>query len=93
MAEARAMRALYYFYLMDLYGKVPIITTFGNPTPPEQSSREEVFNFIEKELKEVLPLLRRNVDKLLYSKPTVWFAFTLLEKCTLNSWYTPASAA
>lgn len=85
MAEARAMRALYYFYLMDLYGKVPIITTFGNPTPPEQSTREAVFNFIEKELKDVLPLLRRERGQITYSKPTAWFAFTLLEKMYLNS--------
>src|ERR1041385_3457882 len=28
VAEIRAMRALYYFFMMDLYGTVPIITTF-----------------------------------------------------------------
>lgn len=85
IAEIRAMRALYYFYLMDLYGKVPIVTTFGNPTPPEQATREEVFNFIEKELKEVLPLLRTQTGQITYSKPTKWFAFALLEKLYLNS--------
>ncbi|SEW26455.1 RagB/SusD family nutrient uptake outer membrane protein [Chitinophaga arvensicola] len=85
VAEGRAMRALYYFYLMDLYGKVPIVTTFGDPTPPEQSSREQVFNFIEKELKEVIPSLRTEVAQVTYSKPTKWFAFTLLTKMYLNS--------
>jgi hypothetical protein len=85
MAEARAMRALYYFYLMDLYGKVPIITTFGSAAPPEQSTREAVFAFIEKELKEVLPLLRAETGQVTYSKPTKWFAFALLEKMYLNA--------
>jgi hypothetical protein len=79
MAEAKAMRALYYFYLMDLYGKVPIITDFGSARPPEQSSREEVFAFIEKELKDVLPLLRTETEQATYSKPTKWFAFALLD--------------
>ncbi|MFY0252474.1 RagB/SusD family nutrient uptake outer membrane protein [Chitinophaga sp. 30R24] len=85
LAEARAMRALYYYYLMDLYGKVPIITSFGSITQPEQASREEVFNFIEKELKEVLPLLKTTTGQVSYSKPTKWFAFALLEKMYLNS--------
>jgi len=85
IAEAKAMRALYYFYLMDLYARVPIITTFGDPTPPEQSTREQVFNFIEKELKDVLPLLRTETGQVTYSKPTKWFAFALLEKLYLNS--------
>lgn len=52
-AEARFMRALYYYYLMDLYGNVPIYTKVTKNSVP-QSTRAEVFAYIEKELKAVL---------------------------------------
>src|ERR1051325_7884102 len=57
VAEIRAMRALYYFFMMDLYGNVPIITTFPVSTPPTNQPRAQVFQFIESELQAVLPLL------------------------------------
>jgi hypothetical protein len=85
LAEVRTMRALYYFYLMDLFGKVPLITDYENTTLPEQSSREAVFAFIEKELKESLPYLNTKIGQVTYSKPTKWFAFALLEKMYLNA--------
>ncbi|NLR79633.1 RagB/SusD family nutrient uptake outer membrane protein [Chitinophaga eiseniae] len=85
LAEVRTMRALYYFFLMDLFGKVPIITSFDNTSLPEQSSREAVFTFIEKELKESLPLLNTKTGQVTYSKPVKWFAFALLEKMYLNA--------
>jgi hypothetical protein len=47
-AQGRALRAYYYWRLMDLYGNVKIITTPGSDTP--QSSRSEVFDFVESEL-------------------------------------------
>jgi hypothetical protein len=47
-AQARALRAYFYWRLMDLYGRVKIVTE-TNPDPP-QASREEVFNFVESEL-------------------------------------------
>ncbi len=49
-AEVRALRALYYMQLMDVYGGVPI----AKDTKVEQreaSTRAEVFAFIESELK------------------------------------------
>ncbi len=47
-AQARALRAYYYWRLMDLYGNVKIITSPGVDAP--QSSRDEVFAFVESEL-------------------------------------------
>jgi hypothetical protein len=57
-AELRTLRALYYYKLMDLFGGVPIVTT-TEIMPREKNTRQEVFNFIDKELNEtrlVLPL-------------------------------------
>ncbi|MDD6897489.1 MAG: RagB/SusD family nutrient uptake outer membrane protein [Bacteroidales bacterium] len=51
-AEARFMRALYMYYLMDLWGNVPIKLSVSAESTP-QSSRAEVFAFVEKELKDV----------------------------------------
>ena len=52
-AEARFMRALYYSYLMDLFGNVPFMTTVSIEPAP-QYTRAEIFNFVESELKAII---------------------------------------
>lgn len=52
-AEVRFMRSLYYFYMMDLFGNPPFITHVSAEAP-EQGTRQEVFNFIESELKDII---------------------------------------
>ncbi len=57
-AEIRTLRAFYYYFLMDLFGGVPIVET-TEIVPRERSTRAEVFAFIERELeaaRAVLPL-------------------------------------
>ena len=49
IAEARFLRAYAYYNLLDLYGNVPITTEITTELPT-QSSRTDVFNFIEEEL-------------------------------------------
>jgi hypothetical protein len=49
-AEARALRAYYYFLLQDLFGDLPIVTDV-EVKPRAASTRAEVFAFIESELK------------------------------------------
>ncbi|PKA98834.1 putative outer membrane starch-binding protein [Flavobacteriaceae bacterium MAR_2009_75] len=51
-AQIRALRAYFYWRLMDGFGRVKIITSPGQDAP--QSSRQDVFNFIESELLDVL---------------------------------------
>lgn len=87
IAEMRAMRALFYYYMMDLYGNVPIISSFPVNTPPKTAPRAEVFQFVEKELKESIPNLSSVAGNLTYGRPTKWMAFALLEKLYLNSQY------
>ena len=56
IAELRALRAFYYYTLMDLFGGVPIVGDepgeyLADPdNPPAASTREEVFNFVRSEL-------------------------------------------
>ncbi|TAH21976.1 MAG: RagB/SusD family nutrient uptake outer membrane protein [Cytophagales bacterium] len=58
VAEARVLRGLYYYLLMDLFGGVPIVTDLvDRANPPARNSRQEVFNFIEKEVTESIAAL------------------------------------
>lgn len=55
-AEARALRALYYFWLVRMYGPVPLINTVLEPDAPlsdllvERNTFDECINFIVTEL-------------------------------------------
>lgn len=49
IAEARALRAYYYYILMDTFGGVPIVTTTNIAQNP-RNTRRETFDFIESEL-------------------------------------------
>jgi hypothetical protein len=90
IAEIKAMRALYYFFMMDTYGNVPIITSFPVNIPPANEQRAKVFAFIETELKSALPLLPEKsnnaaTNTLQYGRPTKGMVFALLAKMYLNS--------
>ncbi|AOM77364.1 RagB/SusD family nutrient uptake outer membrane protein [Pedobacter steynii] len=84
--EIRAMRALYYFYVMDMFGNIPI-TRFGTAESPKQSTRAEVFAYIEKELLEVAEGLSSptTVTSEFYGRPTKWMAYALLQKLYINA--------
>jgi len=56
LAELKLLRAFHYLKLMDLFGNIPVVTQVGVPVRPETMARKDVFNFIEKEIKE-------NIDK------------------------------
>jgi hypothetical protein len=87
IAQVRAMRALFYFYMMDLYGNVPIITTFGNTELPSTAPRAEVFAFIDSELQAALPDLTETVGAATYGRPNKYMAYALLTKLYLNAEY------
>jgi hypothetical protein len=87
-AEVKAMRALYYFFMMDLYGNIPIVDTFPVATLPFTKSRNEVFAFIEKEIKSVINVLPAKTAlnaTQTYGHPTKAMAYALLAKMYINS--------
>ena len=57
--EARVLRALAYYHLMDLFGKAPFVTESDpiNTAGPEYN-REQLFTYIETEINDVLPDLK-----------------------------------
>lgn len=85
IAEVRMVRALCYFMMMDNYGNVPIVTTYGDFAPKANTPRAEVFTFLETEIKAVLPDLSDVNDITTYGRPTKWMAQALLAKMYLNA--------
>ncbi len=60
IGELRTLRAWFYIFLIDFYRNVPIFTEKDAPDELlAQAAPEEVFNYIESELKEVLPQLKK----------------------------------
>ncbi|WP_053970402.1 RagB/SusD family nutrient uptake outer membrane protein [Mangrovimonas sp. ST2L15] len=81
-AELRAVRAYYYYTLLDMFGNVPVVTDFEDQGLPSNSSRAEVYAFVETELLESLPFLQ---DGIAYSKFTKNVGYALLARLYLNS--------
>ena len=58
-AEARFLRALSYWHGIDLFGNIPLVTE-ADPlglTPPKQSTRTAVFDYVVSELNAIIPQL------------------------------------
>lgn len=87
IAELRALRAMYYYWLLDTFGNVPIVDKFDVPADfqPPTKSRAEVFAFVESELKAVAPLLDRKNDGTTYGRMTYYVVETILAKLYLNA--------
>jgi hypothetical protein len=88
IAEVKAMRGLFYFFMMDIYGNVPIVDSFPVLDLPRTKQRAEVFQFIEKDLKAIvnaLPAKNANNATLTYAHPTKAMVHALLAKMYLNA--------
>ena len=88
-AEVRALRAIYYWYLIDFFGNVPLITSTDiSIDEVKQSSRVEVFNFIEKELLESCSYITGGnsaAEGEYYGRVTLSVAYFALAKFYLNA--------
>ena len=81
-AELRGLRAYYYYNLLDNFGNVPISTDFTQSELPANATRQQVFDFVETELKDIIPLLPADI---LYGRFTRNVAYTLLARLYLNA--------
>jgi hypothetical protein len=80
IAETKALRAFYHLLAMDLYGNVPIVD--ASDAELKQSTRQEVFGFIEKEVLDNLPHLQVQPS---YGRVTKSVGQTILAKLYLNA--------
>lgn len=86
-AEARFLRALSYYYALDLFGNVPFVDESylpGSVNPPARITRAELFKFVETELlavSEELKAPRSNE----YGRADQAAAWSLLARLYLNA--------
>ena len=83
--EARVLRALAYYHLMDLFGKAPFVTendAIGTAGP--EYNRQQLFTYIETELNEILPDLKAPRTNE-YGRLDQAFANMILAKMYLNA--------
>ncbi len=85
IAEMKALRAFFYYNMMDLWGGVPLDTVYGSKELKARATRTEVFNFVEAELKNAIPFLKTASGAVTYGKPTRYMAYALLAKLYLNA--------
>jgi len=83
IAEARFLRAYAYYNLMDMYGNIPLTTEISTELP-QQSTRPEVFAFVESELLEIESLLAPDGSNE-YGRVDQVAAWALLSRLYLNA--------
>lgn len=87
--ELRALRAIFYYYLMDLWGQVPLVTSSKiNTNDVVQSNRADVFKFVVSELEACLPHLADDMSQnegKYYGRITKPVVYMCLVKCAMNS--------
>ena len=88
-AEVRAVRAMFYYYAMDMFGRIPVLESSAQkPADIRQSNRSDVFKYIVKELQTVAPILpneHSNLQGNYYGRVTRPVAWFLLAKLALNA--------
>lgn len=84
LAEVRAIRAFYYSVIVDNWGDAPLVT---EPTDklPSNAKRADIYNFVVKELQEVIPNLSEVAGGERYGLFNKWAATALLAKMYLNA--------
>lgn len=85
-SEARLLRALSYYHALDLYGSVPFVTEkdMVGAFLPEQISRQDLFHYLESELKDLEELLLPPLANV-YGRIDRASAWMLLAKLYLNA--------
>ena len=84
VAQARVLRAYSYYNLIDLYGNASFITEEAGPgEKPKQLSRAELFDWVEKELTDIVDN-KLISDKPVYGQVGIDGAEALLARLLLN---------
>ena len=89
-SELRTLRAFYHYLMMDNFGRAIIVTEEASSSSegsalPKQSTRKEMYDFVEKELTESLPSLSAEAGGANYGRMTQWVARMILAKLYLNA--------
>lgn len=87
VAELRSLRAMFYFWLIDAFGDVPLVTGDEETVDlqPARTPRAEVFNFIVSELEDASTVLSRGTGVSTYGRFNYYAAQALLSRVYLNA--------
>jgi hypothetical protein len=87
IAEARALRALYYYWALDAFGNIPIVTEYAMQDVPQPftTPRADVFKFVENELRACYQSLDKKNDAATYGRMNYYAAMALWAKLYLNA--------
>ncbi len=85
IAELRAVRALWYYWIMDGFGRGPLVTDFTDTEVKGAATRQELYNFIESELNDIIDVLPDAKDASTYGRMTKWAALSVRAKLYLNA--------
>ena len=83
IAEARFIRAYAYYNLMDMFANVPLVTKVSLELP-KQNNRQEIYTFVETELKDLEVQLAEPKSNE-YGRVDKAAAYALLSRLYLNS--------
>ena len=84
-SEVRVARAFYYWMIMDNFGAAPLVTSTAKDSLPSKASRQELYDFVVKEVTESIPNLSEDNDQLHYGRFNKWGAKALLANVYLNA--------
>ena len=85
VAEMVALRSIFYYKAMVLFGNFPYVNYAVDPTKVTQTPMAALFDSLETALKGALPNLKTNVDASTYGVVTKYAAFSLLARMYLNA--------
>jgi starch-binding outer membrane protein, SusD/RagB family len=85
IAEAKFHRAFYYFYLVTLWGNVPLVLQPSKPTDlPFQAKEAETWVQVEKDLSEAIPDLPLSYNDVNVGRVTRGAAYAMLGKAYMQ---------
>ena len=90
MAEVRGIRAFYYMWLVDFFGRIPIVTSpDAGIGDVKQSSRSEAYGFVRDEICDIIPMLpsakSQDVNSEYYARMTKAVAYAMLARLAINA--------
>lgn len=86
IAEVRFIRALNYWYLLDMFGNVPMVEHLDLGTLPDQIERPDLYSWLKKELEEnIAPNLSSAGQRPSYYRVDQSAAWMLLSRLCLNA--------
>lgn len=83
--ELKILRAWYLYTALDLYGDIPVVTSFDNADLPSRMPRQEAWDFVVTEITSGVSTLEPYTTATNYGRMTQAAAYATLAKLYLNS--------